>query len=80
MNIIKTISTLILLTAFASGAAIAEGKKLWQAYFEQTDARTIRDELKLNRADVGWYQIRKALEIIFYFTVNYRIGNCCNHG
>jgi hypothetical protein len=22
----------------------------------------VRDELKLNRADVGWYQIRKALQ------------------
>ena len=39
-----------------------EGKKLWQAYFAQTDAHTVRDELKLNRADVGWYQIRKALQ------------------
>lgn len=43
-------------------AVLAEGKKLWQAYFALTDSRTIRDELKLNRADVGWYQIRKALE------------------
>ena len=41
---------------------MAEGKKLWQAYFTQTDVRTVRDELKLNRADVGWYQIRKALQ------------------
>ncbi len=40
---------------------LAEGKKLWQAYFAHTDVRTVRDELKLNRADVGWYQIRKAL-------------------
>jgi hypothetical protein len=39
-----------------------EGKKLWQAYFSNTDVRTVRDELKLNRADVGWYQIRKALQ------------------
>lgn len=39
-----------------------EGKKLWQAYFSQTDVRTVRDELKLNRSDVGWYQVRKALE------------------
>ena len=43
-------------------AVLAAGKKLWQAYFEHTDSRTIRDELKLNRADVGWYQIRKAIE------------------
>jgi hypothetical protein len=41
---------------------LAEGKKLWQAYFAHTDVRTVRDELKLNRPDVGWYQVRKALE------------------
>ena len=38
------------------------GRALWQAYFQHTDVRTVRDELKLNRADVGWYQIRKALQ------------------
>jgi hypothetical protein len=38
------------------------GKILWQAYFAHTDVRAVRDELKLNRADVGWYQIRKALQ------------------
>jgi hypothetical protein len=41
---------------------LAEGKKLWQAYFTQTDVRSVRDELKLNRPDVGWYQIRKAIQ------------------
>jgi hypothetical protein len=39
-----------------------EGKKLWQAYFANTDVHTVREELKLNRPDVGWYQIRKALQ------------------
>jgi hypothetical protein len=43
-------------------AVMAEGLKLWQAYFAQIDVRAVRDELKLNRADVGWYQIRKALQ------------------
>ena len=43
-------------------AVLSEGKKLWQAYFAQTDNHTTRQELKLNRADVGWYQMRKALE------------------
>jgi hypothetical protein len=38
------------------------GKKLWQAYFANTDVHTVREELKLNRVDVGWYQIRKALQ------------------
>jgi hypothetical protein len=41
---------------------LAEGRKLWQAYFAHTDVHTIREELKLNRPDVGWYQIRKALQ------------------
>ncbi len=41
---------------------LAEGQKLWQAYFAHTDVHTVRDELKLNRVDGGWYQIRKALQ------------------
>lgn len=41
---------------------LAEGKKLWQQYFTTTDVAIVREELKLNRADVGWYQIRKALQ------------------
>lgn len=41
---------------------LAEGKKLWQVYFAYTDVHSVREELKLNRADVGWYQIRKALQ------------------
>jgi hypothetical protein len=45
-----------------SNKVLAEGKKLWQAYFTQTDVRSVRDELKLNRPDVGWYQIRKAIQ------------------
>ncbi|MCX6230759.1 MAG: hypothetical protein NTZ33_04375 [Bacteroidetes bacterium] len=43
-------------------AVLNAGKVLWQAYFQHTDVRTVRDELKLNRPDVGWYQIRKALQ------------------
>lgn len=45
-----------------ANAVLAEGKKLWQGYFAHNDTRTVRDELKLNRADVGWYQIRRALQ------------------
>jgi len=41
---------------------LQEGKVLWQAYFAHIDGRSVRDELKLNRSDVGWYQIRKALQ------------------
>ncbi len=48
-----------------SGEALAvldAGRLLWQSYFAQTDVRTVRDEYKLNRPDVGWYQIRNALK------------------
>ncbi len=43
-------------------AVLATGRTLWQAYFAHTDSRSVRDELKLNRPDVGWYQVRKALD------------------
>ena len=43
-------------------AVYEAGKTLWQAYFAHTDVRSVRDELKLNRPDVGWYQVRKALQ------------------
>jgi len=45
-----------------AAAIMLEGKKLWQTYFAEIDARSVRDEFKLNRVDVGWYQIRKALQ------------------
>lgn len=43
-------------------AVLDAGRVLWKAYFAHTDVRTVRDELKLNRPDVGWYQIRNALK------------------
>ena len=43
-------------------AVLDAGRILWQAYFAETDVRSVRDELKLNRPDVGWYQIRNALK------------------
>lgn len=43
-------------------AVLDEWKKLWKAYFAHTDNHTVREELKLNRADVGRYQIRNALK------------------
>ena len=49
------------LSAEASAVRLA-GQVLWQAYFTHTDVRNVRDEFKLNRADVGWYQIRNALK------------------
>ncbi|MCL6484588.1 MAG: hypothetical protein I4O49_10510, partial [Janthinobacterium lividum] len=43
-------------------AVLNTGRRLWQEYFAHKDVRTVRDEFKLNRADVGWYQIRNALK------------------
>ena len=43
-------------------AVLDAGRVLWKSYFAYTDVRTVRDEFKLNRADVGWYQIRNALK------------------
>ena len=43
-------------------AVLLAGRTLWQAYFGHIDVRSVRDELKLNRPDVGWYQIRNALK------------------
>jgi hypothetical protein len=43
-------------------AVLNAGRTLWQAYFSHLDVRSVRDEFKLNRPDVGWYQIRNALK------------------
>lgn len=45
-------------------AVLDEGRKLWRAYFEQDINHALREKYKLNRADVGWYQIRKTLQEI----------------
>jgi hypothetical protein len=42
-------------------AVLDAGRTLWKAYFAHTDVRTVRDQYKLYRPDVGWYQIRNAL-------------------
>lgn len=42
-------------------ALLDTGRQLWKSYFAHTDVRTVRDQFKLNRPDVGWYQIRNAL-------------------
>lgn len=43
-------------------AVLDAGRDVWRAYHKAPMPRKIREELKLNRPDVGWYQIRKALE------------------
>ena len=49
---------------FSSEAQLVldEGRKLWACYHSIQFPRKIRDELKLNRNDVGWFQVRRALE------------------
>lgn len=42
-------------------AVLDAGRALWRTYFSQTDVRDVRDTLRLNRPDVGWYQVRNAL-------------------
>jgi len=43
-------------------AVLDEGRKVWKEYHSIKFEKKIRDEFKLNRPDVGWYQIRRALE------------------
>jgi hypothetical protein len=43
-------------------AVLDAGRELWRAYHATQMLWKIREEFKLNRPDVGWYQIRKALE------------------
>ncbi len=43
-------------------AVLDAGRTLWRAYHASQMPFKIRNEFKLNRADVGWYQIRKSLE------------------
>lgn len=47
---------------------LSAGLGVWKAYFEALDKKQIpkavRDEFKLNRPDVGWFQIRNTLEAL----------------
>ncbi|MET3782049.1 hypothetical protein ABIC32_002701 [Brevundimonas sp. 1080] len=43
-------------------AVLLQARKLWKSYHSTQFGRTIRDEFKLNCPDVGWYQVRRALE------------------
>ncbi len=45
-----------------AAAVLDAGRELWRAYFAEIAPHTVREEYKLNRADVGWYQIRNALK------------------
>lgn len=43
-------------------AVLDEGRKLFQRFHATSFPNKIRQEYKLNRADAGWYQVRRALE------------------
>lgn len=43
-------------------AVLDEGRKIWKQFHSIKFEKKIRDEFKLNRPDVGWYQIRRAFE------------------
>lgn len=45
-----------------SSAVLSEGRKIWQVYNSTKFGRTIREDLKLDAPDPGWYQVRRALE------------------
>ena len=44
-------------------AVISEGLKVWRHYFSISCNKKTKNELKLNRPDIGWYQVRKAIEL-----------------
>jgi hypothetical protein len=43
-------------------AVLDAGRTLWARYHAASFPRKIREELKLNLPDAGWYQVRRALE------------------
>ena len=43
-------------------AVLDAGREIWRHYHSNDFNHKIRAEFKLNRSDVGWYQIRKAIE------------------
>jgi hypothetical protein len=43
-------------------AVLDAGCVVWASYFKDRDARSVREQFRLNRPDVGWYQIRNALK------------------
>ncbi|AYN22857.1 hypothetical protein [Alcaligenes aquatilis] len=42
---------------------LAQALPLWKAFFAETDNHNVRKQLMLNRADVGWHQVRNALKL-----------------
>jgi hypothetical protein len=42
-------------------AVLDAGRHLWKTYFAHVDSHSVRADLMLNRPDVGWWQVRRAL-------------------
>lgn len=45
-----------------ASAVLAEGRRLWNSYFDHVDAHSTKKQWHLDRPDVGWYQIRNVLK------------------
>jgi len=60
-NFMATYLSKIKLSAEAKDV-MQEGRKLFSKYHQQKFGRTIIDEFKLGRPDVGWWQVRRALK------------------
>lgn len=45
-----------------AAAVLDAGRELWRAFFAVTDNKAVRSEYRLNRPDVGWYQVRNTLK------------------
>lgn len=43
-------------------SVLDQGQELWKRFHQIQFPRKIQDDLKLGRPDVGWYQVRRALE------------------
>ena len=43
-------------------SVMEQGQILWQTYFSKKYSPKVRDQYKLDRPDVGWYQIRQAIK------------------
>lgn len=42
---------------------LKRAKPFWATYFEAVDPKAVREQFRLGRPDVGWYQIRNALKL-----------------
>ncbi len=47
----------------AAKSVLNHARLLYQIYFKETDSFSVRNQLQINRPDVGWYQVRNALKM-----------------